>query len=123
MTDLTDMTAFRWDVLFVLLGGDDYGLGIKQSLEQHRDEDIHHGRLYPNLDWLCDQGLIEKSVIDRRTNSYELTDAGRDAIEDRLQFIETQAAKEHVIEHRSAGDGQDLTLRPRDQPAFEPGDA
>jgi DNA-binding PadR family transcriptional regulator len=57
-----------------------YGLEIKHPLEADHGE-VNHGRLYPNLDGLADDGLVEKGELDKRTNSYELTDAGRDLLE------------------------------------------
>jgi len=50
------------------------GLDIKDELEKRYNTEIHHGRLYPNLDDLVEMDLLEKGTIDRRTNSYELTD-------------------------------------------------
>lgn len=81
MTDTTssDLTRFQFDILAALAqcGGSDYGLGIKSHLQETgRYEHINHGRLYPNLDELVDRGLIQRGEIDRRTNSYTITDAG-----------------------------------------------
>lgn len=104
------MTAFRWDILWVLLGGDDYGLGLKRSLSDYRGEEVNHGRLYPNLDWLVEHGLVQKSELDKRTNEYELTDDGRDLLEARYCFIDANVSQEHVVEHKSRGD---VRLTPR----------
>jgi DNA-binding PadR family transcriptional regulator len=82
-----DLTAFQRDVLYVLSGLDEpYGLAIKSELEDYYEGDINHGRLYPNLDDLVDRGFVEKGQIDRRTNSYELTEQGRKAIEARREW-------------------------------------
>lgn len=69
-----DLTAFQRDILWVVYheGGASYGLGIKDQLEETYEQ-INHGRLYPNLGDLIEEGLLEKSAIDKRTNSYELT--------------------------------------------------
>lgn len=76
-----DLTRFQWDILAVLAEGPDYGLGIKRALEDEYDEDrVRHGRLYPNLDELVEEGLVEKSKRDERTNEYALTDAGEAAV-------------------------------------------
>lgn len=40
-----------------------HGLAIKEELENYYEGEIHHGRLYPNLD--------------ERTNFYKLTQRGR----------------------------------------------
>jgi len=37
-----------------------HGLAIKDELENYYEKEIHHGRLYPNLDTLVEKGLIEK---------------------------------------------------------------
>jgi DNA-binding PadR family transcriptional regulator len=79
-----DLTAFQRDVLYVVAGLDGpHGLAIKEELEGYYDKEVNHGRLYPNLDALVDRGLLEKGQIDRRTNSYDLTVAGRHLIDDR----------------------------------------
>jgi DNA-binding PadR family transcriptional regulator len=71
------LTAFQRDILQTLANEDDqeaYGLRIKRQLEALYGEEVNHGRLYPNLDTLVEDGLIEKSEIDKRTNNYALTD-------------------------------------------------
>ncbi|MGQ5517287.1 PadR family transcriptional regulator [Halococcus saccharolyticus] len=86
---MSDETGFQRDLLTVIAKlGDPHGLGIKEELEQHYGKEIHHGRLYPNLDDLIQRGLVEKGVVDRRTNSYELTERGRREIELDLRFRE-----------------------------------
>jgi transcriptional regulator, PadR family len=77
-----DLSAFQREALLAIarLETDDeesYGLGIKRALEHRLGEDVNHGQLYPNLDELIELGLLEKSELDRRTNEYLLTDAGR----------------------------------------------
>jgi DNA-binding PadR family transcriptional regulator len=83
-----DLTGFQRDVL-VAIGLEDldgaeppYGLGIKQRIEEDYREQINHGRLYPNLDELIEMGLVEKGELDKRTNSYELTEEGRSVLEE-----------------------------------------
>ncbi|RBI58574.1 PadR family transcriptional regulator [halophilic archaeon] len=73
-----DLTGFQRDLLYVVNGLDDpHGLAIKDKLEGYYETEIHHGRLYPNLDTLVDKGLVEKGEVDRRTNSYTLTQRGQ----------------------------------------------
>lgn len=82
-----DLTAFQQTILRVLaeMDADDtdrmYGMEIKRRLEDRYETDINHGRLYPNLDDLNEMGLIEVGKLDKRTNSYELTDDGRRMLE------------------------------------------
>ncbi|MFB6157088.1 MAG: PadR family transcriptional regulator [Haloferacaceae archaeon] len=72
-----DLTGFQRDLLYVIAGLDDpHGLAIKDELEDYYEGEIHHGRLYPNLDTLVEKGLVEKGQLDRRTNFYKLTRRG-----------------------------------------------
>lgn len=83
----TDLSLFQQEILYVLAtGGRDYGLGIKDSLEDRYGEAVNHGRLYPNLDDLVDDGLIEMEALDKRTNEYFLTQAGKRLIRRDAQY-------------------------------------
>lgn len=82
------LTGFQRDILVTVskLEDDDttpYGLAIKRHLESLYDDDINHGRLYPNLDELVTDGYIDKGRIDDRTNSYTLTELGINTLETR----------------------------------------
>ncbi|MFB6354073.1 MAG: PadR family transcriptional regulator [Halobacteriales archaeon] len=81
-----DLTAFQQTILVVLAESPRYGLAIKRELEEYYDEEVNHGRLYPNLDDLVGLGLVEKSELDKRTNEYALTDEGLAAVEDLLAW-------------------------------------
>ena len=82
-----DLTGFQRDLLYVTAGLDEpHGLAIKDELENYYESEIHHGRLYPNLDTLVEKGLIEKGEADRRTNVYSVTRRGRREIEDRRRW-------------------------------------
>ncbi|NHN49718.1 helix-turn-helix transcriptional regulator [Halostella sp. JP-L12] len=82
-----DLTGFQRDLLTVIAGLDDpHGLAIKEELEKYYETEIHHGRLYPNLDTLVDKGLVEKGELDRRTNYYALTQRGKREIEARRDW-------------------------------------
>ena len=63
-----------------------HGLAIKKDLENYYQKEIHHGRLYPNLDTLVEKGLVEKGEKDRRTNVYTLTLRGRREIGTRREW-------------------------------------
>lgn len=81
-----DLTAFQQNILTILSEDAMYGLAIKRQLESYYDSEVNHGRLYPNLDDLVEEGLVEKSELDKRTNQYALTDAGYDAVIDKLDW-------------------------------------
>ncbi|UTF55808.1 PadR family transcriptional regulator [Natronosalvus rutilus] len=82
-----DLTGFQRDLLYVAAGlNEPHGLAIKDELENYYEKEIHHGRLYPNLDTLVEKGLIEKGEADRRTNIYSVTRRGHREIEDRRQW-------------------------------------
>jgi PadR family transcriptional regulator PadR len=85
-----DMTGFQRDLLYVIVGQEEpHGLALKDELEDYYEKEIHHGRLYPNLDTLVEKGLVEKGQQDRRTNYYKLTRRGQREIEARDEW-ETQ---------------------------------
>lgn len=91
-----DLTGFQRDLLYVVAGLDDpHGLAIKQELEDYYDTEVHHGRLYPNLDSLVDKGLIEKGQKDRRTNIYTLTQRGQREIDARRDWEEEYLEQEY----------------------------
>ncbi|MFB6300920.1 MAG: PadR family transcriptional regulator [Halobacteriales archaeon] len=81
-----DLTAFQQRILTILAEEPRYGLAIKRELEAYYDDEVNHGRLYPNLDDLVTMGLVEKSELDKRTNEYRLTDAGLDAVVAQLEW-------------------------------------
>ncbi len=100
-TDVRDLTAFQKNILTVLAEEARYGLAIKRELEDYYGQEVNHGRLYPNLDDLVNKGLVEKSELDKRTNQYELTDDGFDAVLDDLEwtlskFLTDEDRKEQV---------------------------
>ncbi|MFB6130724.1 MAG: PadR family transcriptional regulator [Salinigranum sp.] len=82
-----DLTGFQRDLLYVIAGLEEpHGLAIKEELEDYYEKEIHHGRLYPNLDTLVEKGLVDKGQRDRRTNYYSLTRRGRREIEAREKW-------------------------------------
>lgn len=100
-----DLTAFQRDLLYVTAGLDSpKGTALKEELESYYEKEVHHGRLYPNLDTLVDKGLIEKGQLDRRTNSYDLTDRGYREIEARNEW------ESEYVEHE--GDRSNSTEEP-----------
>ena len=89
-----DLTGFQRDLLYVVAGRDDpHGLAIKDELEDYYESEIHHGRLYPNLDTLVEKGLVEKGEKDRRTNSYRVTRRGQREIDARREWEQEYLAE------------------------------
>ncbi|QLG29831.1 helix-turn-helix transcriptional regulator (plasmid) [Halorarum halophilum] len=82
-----DLTGFQRDLLYVVAGLDEpHGLALKDVLDDYYEKEIHHGRLYPNLDTLVEKGLVEKGEKDRRTNVYTISGRGRREIEARQDW-------------------------------------
>ena len=86
---MDDLTGFQRDLLYVIAGADQpSGQDVKDEIEQYYSSEINHGRLYPNLDTLVNKELVEKGQLDRRTNYYEISDAGREQIQQRREWEE-----------------------------------
>ncbi|CAL92443.1 hypothetical protein BJ1_gp21 [Halorubrum virus BJ1] len=86
LQEFADLTAFQRDILQILSNEDDqeaYGLRTKRQLETLYGAEVNHGRLYPNLDQLVEEGLIAKSELDKRTNNYALTELAAELLDQR----------------------------------------
>jgi DNA-binding PadR family transcriptional regulator len=84
---MDELTGFQRDLLYVVAGLDDpHGLAIKEELENYYETEIHHGRLYPNLDTLVEENLVTKGQQDRRTNFYSVTDDGLEVARKRREW-------------------------------------
>ena len=82
-----ELTGFQRDLLVVTAGlSAPNGLEIKSEIEQYYESTINHGRLYPNLNTLVENGLLEKSKKDERTNAYDLTDKAQTMLQDRREW-------------------------------------
>ena len=83
-----ELTGFQRDLLYVIAGAErPSGQQIKETISEDVGE-VNHGRLYPNLDTLVEKGYVTKGQHDRRTNFYQISDAGLEAIESRRQWEE-----------------------------------
>ena len=82
-----DLTGFQRDILYVITGLEEpHGLAVKDELDDYYEQEINHGRLYPNLDDLVDKGLLEKGELDKRTNVYTITQRGQREIKARREW-------------------------------------
>lgn len=87
-----DLTAFQRDILHIINSMDEpHGLAVKEKLEEYYENEINHGRLYPNLDTLVEKGLLSKGTIDKRTNSYTITSRGENELEQRMGWINSHS--------------------------------
>lgn len=90
-----ETTAFQWDVMASIAKHEDdheappKGSDLMDTLDPLYKHGANYGRLYPNLDELADRGLIEKrvGVPDDRSNTYTLTERGREALEERARWL------------------------------------
>ncbi|ELZ84754.1 DNA binding domain-containing protein [Haloferax elongans ATCC BAA-1513] len=81
-----ELTGFQRDLLYVIAGTErPSGQEIKEIISRDVGE-VNHGRLYPNLDALVEQGYVNKGQHDRRTNFYEISESGKTAIRDRRDW-------------------------------------
>ena len=102
-----DLTEFQRDLLFVIAGLDEpSGLEIKDELEQYYEQNIRHGRLYPNLDTLVNARLVKKGQQDKRTNKYVLVDRGLRELTNHLEWQLQYCPPEVKAEIREALDSE-----------------
>lgn len=93
-----DLTGFQRDIMYLVAGIDSpHGLAVKDELEKYYESEIHHGRLYPNLDELVEKGLIQKGKKDRRTNVYSLTDRGLRELESRREWEDSYIGDKKTV--------------------------
>lgn len=84
---MNDLTGFQRDLLLIITGLDEpKGLDINEEIEKYYGTEIRHGRLYPNLNTLVENGFVTKGQHDLRTNKYTLTDHGKDEIKTHLSW-------------------------------------
>jgi DNA-binding PadR family transcriptional regulator len=81
-----NLTGFQRDLLYAISSQTKpSGQEIKEILERDVEE-VRHGRLYPNLDTLVEEGLVEKGQLDRRTNYYDITEEGKQLLAERREW-------------------------------------
>lgn len=81
------LTAFQRDCLYTIAElGDPKGTAIKDALDEYYETEVHHGRLYPALSELVDDGLVSQGKKDDRTNEYQLSDEGIQILQNRREW-------------------------------------
>jgi len=86
---LADLPAFARDLLWAIdRRGPSKGVALKNEIEAYYGEPQNHGRVYPNLNDLVDEGLVAKTARDKRTNEYALTDHGAAVLAARRAWID-----------------------------------
>jgi DNA-binding PadR family transcriptional regulator len=84
---MEELTGFQRDLLCVLCGLDEpKGMTVQEELSDYYGSEVLHARVYQNLDSLVEQGFIQKGEQDSRTKFYRITDAGREAVTDRIEW-------------------------------------
>ena len=84
---MNQLTAFQRDILYIIgKRKEPHGLAIKEELEVYYESEVNHGRLYPNLDQLVEQGYINKGEKDDRTNEYTLTKQAKKTLRQRRNW-------------------------------------
>ena len=80
-------TGFQRDALgSVAMRDGESGQSIRDDLTRWYGKSVavDNGRLYPNLDALVNNDLVEKGTLDRRTNSYAVTSEGYQLLKELL---------------------------------------
>lgn len=94
--EFAELTDFQRDLLFVISGFEgETGLSIKEELESYYGETINHGRLYPNLDTLVEEGFVEKLATDGRSNAYIVTKQGLQLLKERIDWEEDRRPRDN----------------------------
>ena len=84
---MQELSAFQRDLLYVLAGlNEPHGVAVRETLEDYYNEEINHGRLYPNLDSLAEMGFVDKGQYNDRTNIYRITDEGEKVLDKRAAW-------------------------------------
>lgn len=94
-----DLTAFQRDILYTLAHYSSLsGMEIHKNLSKLYTEDFTQSRIYSNLDQMVAAGLIKKGSFSERTNKYELTEKGKEKIEDQIRWEQSCLENADFIE-------------------------
>lgn len=95
--NMEELTGFQRDLVYVIVNLDKpSGQDIRRELESYYDGGVNHGRLYPNLEILVEEGFVNKGTQDQRTNYYEITDKGIELLQSRHDWVNNLVNTEEV---------------------------
>lgn len=83
-------TQLQIEILAALMGLEGKhasGQEIKDRLTGTALPSLNHGRLYPNIDGLVENGYVSKGELDGRTNWHELTDDGKRVLRSQIAIL------------------------------------
>ncbi|MCF2168309.1 helix-turn-helix transcriptional regulator [Halobacterium salinarum] len=87
---LTDYSAIQRDILWILADeGASKGVSISDSLGSYYRSEVTASRVYSNLNKLVGKDIVTKRSSGR-DNEYELTTAGRHALNRRRDWLESR---------------------------------
>lgn len=96
---MDELTALQRDLLVVIAGATKpSGAEIRDQINDYYERAISDGGLYPNLNTLQEEGLIEKTTTpERRRNQYTLTEHGEDLLAEHAQWWNETATNDTIL--------------------------
>lgn len=96
---MENLSSFRRDIVAILgARGPCSGVELKQMLEQRKEKQIHHSRLYENLDDLHEMGYIEiETDTGGRENENRLLPLGRRELSRHYEWLTEQIEQMNQI--------------------------
>lgn len=92
---MLDLTALQRDILFAVASLDSpNGQEVRRELMDTQARDVLSGHIYLSLGELVEEGLVEKSSRDGRSNEYTLTEEGRTWVRERFEWEESYVSVE-----------------------------
>lgn len=87
-------TRFQLDILVVVCElKEPSGADIRTRINEIYPAKKSNQTIFGNLGYLQDNGYVEESRYDWRTNCYTITDEGVDLIKERIDFLENYKEK------------------------------
>ena len=98
-----DLSAFQREILVTIASLQERpnGLKLRDELSDRLATEVHHSRLYGNLDELVNKGIVKKGQVTARENYYEVTSEGYNLLweqSDRLKEVLSEAVVDELQE-------------------------